>query len=83
MSFTPKHLETQVDWRSADVADPADWTLQLTPADQAEIDMAVRSVQRAGLDILEVGLVEFPLPGLAARLDQDALLGRVDEAAAR
>ena len=69
MSFTPKHLETQVDWRSADVADPADWTLQLTPADQAEIDMAVRSVQRAGLDILEVGLVEFPLPGLAARLD--------------
>ena len=30
MSFTPKQLETHIDWRSSDVSDPGQWTVELT-----------------------------------------------------
>lgn len=67
--FTPKVLETQAEWRRADVADQAQWTLLLTEAEKAEIDAAVRHAQAAsGGDLLRITKDDFPLPTLGARL---------------
>jgi len=33
-------LEPAAEWRAADVADPATWTVKLTPDDHAELDAA-------------------------------------------
>ncbi len=68
MTLTPRPLETHVNWRAADVADPAAWTLALNDEDQREIEAAVRGVQARGLDILQIGRDEFPLGGLVAKL---------------
>ena len=45
MSFVPKELETHVNWRSSDVADPRRWTMMLTESDQRELDHALRAAK--------------------------------------
>lgn len=48
---------------------PEEWTYTLSPAELAEIDAAVTSVQRRGLDIAEIRRADFPLPTLGPVLD--------------
>ena len=52
MSFTPKPLETHVNWRKADVADPSRWTLTLTDADKRELDQALNVAKSVSGDLL-------------------------------
>ena len=69
-------LEPAAEWRAADVADPARWTLRLTEADQAELAAALRTAKEKSTDPLEITRDDFPLDALAPKLDGvvDALL---------
>jgi len=72
-------LEPSAEWRAADVADPAAWTVELTSADQEELDRALRAATARSDNPLELGRDDFPLDGLADKLAQvvrDLLDGR-------
>lgn len=68
MSFTPRKLDTHVNWRAADVRDPEQWTLRLTADDQRELDHALRTAQAKSRDLLQIGREDFPLDGLVSKL---------------
>ncbi len=68
MSVTLRKLETHLAWTSEDVADPAEWTVELTPADHAELDAALRHAKAKSSDLLQIAREDFPLPRLAAKL---------------
>ena len=68
MSFTPKLLETHIDWRSSEVADPERWTVELTPSDQRELDHALQTAKSASDNLLDIGREQFPLDGLFGKL---------------
>jgi hypothetical protein len=70
MSSELKILEPHVNWRSADVADAARWTVKLTPSDHRELDAALKSARSISNDLLEIDLEAFPLEGLADKLAQ-------------
>ncbi len=63
-----QELEPAAEWRAADVADPAAWTLRLTDEDQAELGAALAVAKAKSDNPLEIGREDFPLPGLASRL---------------
>ncbi len=62
-------LEPAAEWRAADVADPESWTLRLSAADHAELDAALATAKKKSADPLELERQDFPLDGLAAKLD--------------
>jgi hypothetical protein len=77
--MTPRVLETGCEWRAADVANPAEWTEMLTPADIAEIDRAIAFARAKSNDLLAIGKDDFPLPELGGkikRLEKDLMQGR-------
>ena len=65
-------------WHSGDFDGRDDWMLELTDAERAEIDEAIRLSR--SLDIQAISRVDFPLPGLSARLAQ--LRTRIKDGAA-
>jgi Taurine catabolism dioxygenase TauD, TfdA family len=73
---TLHELEPSAEWRAADVADPDAWTLRLDAADHAELDTALAHARAKSTDPLELGRADFPLEGLAAKLEDtvDVLL---------
>ena len=70
MSFVPRELETHVNWRSSDVADPRGWTMELTDADQRELDHALQIAKSVSDNLLEIRKESFPLDGLVPKLDE-------------
>jgi hypothetical protein len=68
MSVTPRSLETHVDWRASDVADPRSWTLELSESDQRELEHALRVAKGVSDDLLAIDRAAFPLEGLAVKL---------------
>jgi alpha-ketoglutarate-dependent taurine dioxygenase len=68
MAFTPQVLEPQCEWTAADVADEELWTEELSEAEQAELDVALRHALAKSDDVLEIERVDFPLPTLDERL---------------
>jgi Taurine catabolism dioxygenase TauD, TfdA family len=62
-------LEPPAEWRAADVANPESWTLRLSAADHAELDAALATAKQKSTDPLELERQDFPLDGLAAKLD--------------
>jgi hypothetical protein len=64
----PKPLETHVDWRAPDVADPARWTVTLSERDHRELDSALKVAKSASADMLDIDRETFPLDGLSAKL---------------
>ena len=48
----------------------AEWSYRLSPAEVAEIEAALKSVQARGLDIAEICREDFPLPTLGPVLDR-------------
>jgi hypothetical protein len=70
MAFEPRLLDTHVNWRAADVADPADWTVTLSASDHAELDAALQHAKAASSNMLAIGRNDFPLGGLVAKLAQ-------------
>jgi hypothetical protein len=61
-------------WYPADLAADDDWIYELSATEADEVRAAVAAVERRGLDILEIGRDDFPLPvlerGLAALKDE-------------
>ena len=58
------------DWRAADFERSEDWIEQLTRADVAELDAALNYAKSRGLTGTAVTREDFPLPRLAARMEQ-------------
>ena len=61
-AFKPQVLETACEWAAKDVADPAQWTEHLSPAEVEELDAAVQHAFSTSDDFLQIGKGEFPLP---------------------
>ncbi len=61
-------LEPAAEWRAADVADPARWTLELTPSDHVELDAALGLAKSVSDDPLQLRREHFPLESLGVRL---------------
>ena len=68
MSTTPQILESQAEWRAADVAVPEQWTEVFSEAELQELDAALRTVQAKTTDPLAISRDDFPLPKLSQRL---------------
>jgi hypothetical protein len=76
---TPRILEPQCEWTSADVADETVWTERFDDAEQAELDASLRHALSRTDDILELQRDDFPLPTLRHRLhsiENDLINGR-------
>jgi Taurine catabolism dioxygenase TauD, TfdA family len=65
---TLQQLEPAAEWRAADVADSESWTLRLTREDQEELAGALATAKGKSTDPLDLGKDDFPLPGLATKL---------------
>lgn len=64
-------IDTPAAWRGADMRQrPQDWTVQLTPADVAEIQQAQQFATAGGRSHAEMTAADFPLPTLAPRIAQ-------------
>jgi len=70
VKLNPRPLETHIDWTRADVQDERAWTLELSDADKAELDRALRVAKARSDNLLEIGLEHFPLDALAAKLKE-------------
>jgi hypothetical protein len=57
-------------WDGRELARSSDWIHTLSSAAVAEIDAALRTVQRRGLAWRAVAKKDFPLPGVSAELAQ-------------
>src|SRR5271166_1869808 len=58
-------------WIGADMRSrEAEWSYRLSPAEVAEIEAALKSVQARGLDIAAIRREDFPLPTLGPVLDR-------------
>src|SRR4051812_47111989 len=57
----PVVIESQADWKAADLMKRSDWTHDLVPAEVAEVEAAIRSVRKKGIDIIDVTKDNFVL----------------------
>jgi Taurine catabolism dioxygenase TauD, TfdA family len=57
-------------WVGPDMAARADWRMQLTTADLAEIESATRALVASNTDIATITARDFPLPTLGPKLKQ-------------
>jgi len=56
-------------WRSSEIADRSRWQVELTPAEQDELDAGVRAAKATGKPMGALTAGDFPLPTLARRID--------------
>ena len=66
-------------WKGADLEKSTDWIRRFSADELAEIDAALRGVQRRGLDWVDVTLADFPLPTFSqalAKIAQELETGR-------
>jgi Taurine catabolism dioxygenase TauD, TfdA family len=63
-------------WIGAELRESREWLLELTDAQRAELDAALRATQRRGLAVQAIGHADFALPTLGALLEHvlDTLL---------
>lgn len=72
-------IEGACAWTGAELCNRSDWIRPFTALELAEIDAAVRAVQRRGLDWVDVAREDFPLPTFAreiAKIAQELESGR-------
>lgn len=63
-------IRTAAAWRPADIADPTEWTVQLTDAERAEIVAAVDAARASAATVTTVDAASFPLPTLSGRMEE-------------
>lgn len=63
---------TAAAWQAADVADPAAWQFELSPAQLDELESGLRESRRNGIALLKLTRERFPLPTLAPTLERVA-----------
>ena len=56
-------------WYGRDMAERNDWIYHLSPSEAREVEDALVSVQRHGLEIIDIEQRDFPLPSLGPILD--------------
>lgn len=61
-------VEDPSEWTGAELAASDDWIFDLTEADIAELEAAIDGFEARGLDLLHVGVDEFPLGALEEKL---------------
>jgi hypothetical protein len=61
-------IEAACAWTGAELRNRTDWIRPFKAAELAEIDAAVRAVQRRGLDWVDVDRDDFPLPTFAGEI---------------
>lgn len=61
-------VEDPAEWTGAELAAADDWIFDLTSEDVAELEAAVAGFEARGLDLLDVGVDEFPLGALEDKL---------------
>ncbi|WP_165797411.1 TauD/TfdA family dioxygenase [Solimonas fluminis] len=62
-------VDSPAGWRGATLRERSDWQYRLDPADVEECRAAVRHAEAGGKPMAEMTREDFPLPGLAARID--------------
>jgi len=55
-------------WVGEEIKDDPSWKFELTPAEAKEVDAAVESVCKSGIEIKDITKEDFPLPTLDARM---------------
>lgn len=65
---TRSPIRSSAAWRPADIADPSEWTVELSEAERAEIVAAVGSARSAGATAATIDAASFPLPTLGTRV---------------
>lgn len=78
---TQKHrpIDAPCAWKGADMKDKTDWLRPFRADELAEIDAALQSVKRRGLDLFDIGKEDFPLPDFSrelAKIAQELESGR-------
>ena len=68
--LNPRPLETHVNWHHDDVKDESAWTVELTDADKRELDHALTVAKSHSDNLLDIGLKQFPLDGLAKKIEK-------------
>lgn len=65
----PPHQDIEAAWTGPQLlANKGDWLFELSTADIAELEAALAAADNAGRDIADITRVNFPLTGLAPRL---------------
>ena len=75
----PRKLDTHVAWHAEDVADPRNWTVELTEQDHRELDHALAHAKAISDNPLDLDREAFPLDGLAdklSRIERELIDGR-------
>ncbi len=67
-----KPIEAPFAWKGADLRHRTDWIRPFRPAELKELDTALRSVKRRGLDWVDVTREDFPIPRFARELAEIA-----------
>ncbi|MGW1680797.1 TauD/TfdA family dioxygenase [Saccharopolyspora sp. NPDC002376] len=60
--------QTAAAWKAADLTDPAEWRLELSPAHLDELELALKAVRKYGVVLLQLTRERFPLPTLGIEL---------------
>jgi hypothetical protein len=63
-------VEDPAEWTGVELAASDDWIFDLTESDVAELEAAVDGIDARGLDLLHVGVDEFPLGALEDKLSR-------------
>ena len=63
-------IDTPYAWKGADLQTSTEWLRPFTADELVEIDAALQSVKRRGLDLFDIGRDDFPLPGFAQEIDK-------------
>ncbi len=74
-----KPIEAPCAWKGADMQQKTDWLRPFQASELAEIDAALESVKRRGLELFDIGREDFPLPTLSrelAKISQELESGR-------
>jgi len=67
--ITPfERIEGPFAWTGPEMAARTDWIHEFTEDEVAEIEAAVGAARGRGLDVLDIGRTDFPLPGLASAM---------------
>jgi TfdA family taurine catabolism dioxygenase TauD len=64
-----KPIEAPFAWKGADLQHRTDWIRPFRPAELKELDAALQSVKRRGLDWVDVTREDFPIPQFARELE--------------
>jgi hypothetical protein len=72
-------IEAPYAWKGADMQGSTEWLRPFKPDELAEIDAALNSVKKSGIDLLDIERTDFPLPTFSkelAKISQELETGR-------